>query len=293
MKVGIAGTGRMASAIGARLLQFGHTLTVWNRTRDKTAALAAAGARVVPTAAEVASASEIILTIVTDAQAIDAIYRGAEGLLSGEVSGKLFVEMSTVRPAVSQALAQKVGAKGGALVDCPVGGTVGPASEGKLFAVAGGAARDVERVRLLFKPLCRRFEHVGGVGAGARLKLAMNIGTQVFWQSFGEALALCEPLELDPERLMDIFVDTSGASRVMHHRAPDIAATLRGEAIEPVNFDVDSVRKDMRAMVEEARALGTTLPVVERALECFDDAARRGHGAEDCATLPAIWAKRR
>jgi len=86
--------------------------------------------------------------------------------------------------------------------------------------------------------------------------------------------------------------DMSGAPRVLHHRAGDIAATLAGKDFAPVNFDIDSVRKDLRAMLEEARALGRRLPVAQRALECFDEASRRGLGAKDCVTLPAIWSQR-
>jgi len=90
---------------------------------------------------------------------------------------------------------------------------------------------------------------------------------------------------------MSIFGDMSGAPRVLHHRAGDIAATLAGGNIEPVNFDIDSVRKDLRAMIEEALATGRRLPLAERALECFDEVSRRGFGHKDCATMPSIWSR--
>jgi 3-hydroxyisobutyrate dehydrogenase len=292
VKVGMAGTGRMGAAIAARLLRLGHDVAVWNRTADKTRALAAAGASVMATPRQLALAADIVMTILTDATAIDAVYRGGDGLLAGNVAGKLFVEMSTVSSATERALAAKVRAAGAAFMDCPVGGTVGPASEGKLFAFIGGEAADVARLRPVLEQLCRRIEHVGPVGAGATMKLTANLLTQVFWQSMGEALTLCRPLGIPPERLMSIFSDMSGAPRVLQHRAGDIAATLAGKDFTPVNFDIDSVRKDLRAMIEEAQTLGRRLPVAERALECFDDAARRGLGAKDCVTLPAIWSRR-
>lgn len=292
MKIGIAGTGRMGTAIARRLTGFGHKVTVWNRTREKTRALAAAGAKVAATPAQLASVSEIVITILTDAEAIDAVYLGRDALLAGSVAGKLFIEMSTVRPETERALAAKVRAKRAALIDCPVGGTVGPASEGKLFGLVGGDAADVARAKSVLDQLCRRVEHVGPVGAGASMKLAINLPIQVYWQSFGEALSLCKPLGLDPVRLMHIFADTSGAPKVLERRSGDIAAALGGREISPVNFDVDSVRKDLRTMIEEAEALGCRLPLVERALECFEQAAREGFGARDCAMLPVLWFRR-
>lgn len=292
MRIGIAGTGRMGAAIARRLLGFGHEVTVWNRTREKTGDLATAGAKVVARPADVTEASEIVLTILTNAPAIEAVYRGTEGLLAGNPGGKLFVEMSTVRPQTKKDIAEQVRAKGGAFIDCPVGGTVGPALEGRLLGLAGGAPADIERAKPVLDQLCRRVELIGPVGSAAAVKLAMNLTLQVYWQAFGEALALCKPLGLKPARLIELFAESSGAPRAFGHRAGDIAKTLEGADISPVNFDVDSVRKDLRTMVEEAGAIGCQLPLAEKALECFDQASREGLGGKDCATLPAIWWRR-
>ena len=283
MKIGIAGTGRMGAAIAQRLAGRGHQVTVWNRTADKARAL---GLPVVEDPAGLLEASEIIISILTDASAIEAVY---SKLLSGDVRRKLFIEMSTVRPETEKKLAERVKAKGAALVECPVGGTVGPAKEGKLFGFAGGEAADVARARPLLDQMCRRVEHVGPVGAGAAMKLAINLPLLVFWQAFGEALSLCEPLGIDPARLMDIFADTSGGPNVLKVRGPAIAAALAGKDPGGATFNVDSIRKDLRTMLEEARALGRELPVTQRALECFDRAARNGLGAADAAMLPASW----
>jgi 3-hydroxyisobutyrate dehydrogenase len=226
MKVGIAGTGRMGSAMAQRLMSVGHELTVWNRTPDKTRELAAAGAAVATSPAALAEKVDVVLTILTDDKAIAALYNGPGGLLSGKVAGKLFIEMSTVRPEVEVALAKKVAAKGAALVECPVGGTTGPAREGKLFGFAGGEDADMARARPLLEQLCRRVEHVGPAGAGARMKLAINLPLYVYWQALGEALLLCRSLKLDPERLISIFSDTSGASNVIKMRGASVAAHL-------------------------------------------------------------------
>ena len=282
----------MGAAIALRLMSVGHEVSVWNRSLKKTGPLAEAGAKVQPTPAKLAAASELIITILTDAPAIDAIYGGDEGLLSGAVTGKLFVEMSTVRPEVEEALSGKVRAKRGVLIDCPVGGTVGPAREGKLIGFVGGDAADVTRAKPVLDQLCRRVENVGPVGSGARMKLAINLPLLVYWQALGEALLLCKSLGLDPARIVDILSDTSGGPNVLKARGPAIAAALSGKEISPVTFDVDSIRKDLRTMIEEARALGAELPVTERALACFDEASRDGLGPKDASTLPARFIKK-
>ncbi len=292
MKIGIAGTGRMGAAMALRLMDTGHELTVWNRTAEKTKALAAAGAKVAASPAALMAATELIITMLTDDKAIAAMYHGPQGLLAGDVRGKLFVEMSTVRPEVQTALAAEVQDKGGALIDCPVGGTVGPAREGKLFGFAGGTDADVARARPVLEQLCRRLEHVGPVGAGARMKLAINLPLMVYWQAFSEALALCAPLKLDPDRLISIFSETSGGPNVLKARGPAVAAGLRGQDSGPVTFDVDLICKDLRVMIAEGTTLGIDLPVSQRSLECFEEAAKEGMGPKDGALLPARFVKR-
>ena len=281
MNIGIAGTGRMGSAIAARLIGLGHTLTVWNRTPEKTKAAVAAGATVAATPAELATRAEVIITILTNAAAIDAVYYGDHGLLAGEVKGKLFIEMSTVRPETERALAEWVAKKHAQLVECPVGCTVGPAKE----------AAALERAHPLLEQLCRRIEHVGPVGAGAAMKLAINLPLIVFWQAFGEAVALAKPLGIDPARLIEIFSDTSGAATVLKNRGAAVAKALAGEDTGPAAFDLDAMRKDLRTMLEEAQHLGVELPTAGRVLEAFDQAAHAGHGGIDGVRIPA-WVSR-
>jgi len=291
LKIGIAGTGRMGAAIAQRLLGLGHEVAVWNRTAEKTRPLAAAGAKVAATPSQLASTSETVVTILTDAAAIAAAYHSGDGLLSGDVSGKLFVEMSTVRPETERTLAGKIRAKGAAMIECPVGGTIGPAKDGKLFGFVGGETADVARARPLLEQMCRRIEHVGPVGAGASMKLAINLPLLVFWQAFGEALALVRPLGLDAGRLVDIFSDTSGATTALRNRAPALAAAIQGKEVGPITVDIDAMRKDLRTMVEEAKALGTELPVTSRALECYDQASGAGLGKGDITAIPVRWMK--
>ena len=140
MNVGVAGLGRMGTAIAQRLKEVGHEVLVWNRSPEKVKPLVEAGMRAASTPAELAREAEAVITIVTDAAAIEAVYNGRSGLLEGEVTGKLFIEMSTVQPATEIELAEAVRAKGGVFVECPVGGTTGPARAGKLIGLAGGEA---------------------------------------------------------------------------------------------------------------------------------------------------------
>jgi 3-hydroxyisobutyrate dehydrogenase len=291
MNVGIMGTGRMGTAVAGRLLGLGVPVAVWNRTTAKAQPLVEAGARLAATPAELARVSDVVVSFLTDAAAIDAAYDGPDGALAAG-AGKLFIEMSTVRPETEAALAAKARARGAALVDCPVGGTVGPAKEGKLFGFVGGEAADVERARPVLEKLCRRIEHVGPVGAGARMKLAINLPLLVYWQALAEALTLCEPLGIAPERLIDILSDTSGAPAMLKGRAASIAATLNGKETSPVTVDIVTMRKDLATMVEEARSLGRLLPVTARALDCFDEASDAGWGSRDVTMLPSRWLNR-
>ncbi len=288
-RIGVCGIGRMGAALVERLLQQGYAVSVWNRTRAKADALVAAGAAVAATATELARDCDIVISIMSDDAALESAYRGDRGLLAGARAGKLFIEMSTVRPESVVALARDAEAKGALFIDAPVGGTVGPAREGKLFAFVGGNDAAVALARPLLEKLCRRIEHLGPVGSGALMKLAINLPLLVFWQSFGEALALVKPLGLSPQRMIDIFSDTSGAPGTLRTRGPAIVANLNGDKSAPVTIHVDGVRKDLRTMVAEAASHGLTLPVTAQALQVFDQASADGLGDADVVNLPSYW----
>ena len=289
MRVGVAGVGRMGAAIAAHLIEVGHDVTVWNRTPDKTKALSEAGAKVAKTPGELAAQCEAIVTILTNNEALAEVYEGPNGLLAGEPKGKLFIEMSTVQPHDEAALAEKVRAKGGIFVECPVGGTVGPARQGKLLGVAGGSKEDFARAKPLLDEMCRRVEHVGPVGAGASMKLALNLPLLVYYQALAEAYVLCRHLKLDNKWLMEFLSDTSGGPNVLKNRGPSIAAALNNGDTGPLTFDIDLVCKDLRTMIAEAKARGASLPVAERTLAIYDEAARAGWGKRDGSWLPAYW----
>ena len=292
MHIGIAGIGKMGAAIAQRLMEVGHKVSVWNCSADKTKPVVDAGASAAATPAELATNAEAVITILTDAAAIDAVYSGPAGLLSGNVKGKLFIEMSTVPPAVPVALAQKVRAAGAAMVECPVGGSTGPARQGKLLGLMGAEPADAVRAKPILDQLCRRVEHAGPVGSGAVLKFTVNMPLMIYWQALGEALALCRSLNLDPERLIDMLTETSGAANVLKVRGPGIAAMLKGGDGGPVTFNVDGAIKDLRAMLAEGKAQGVELPLVERSLACYEEAQRKVTGDAEISAVSVYWAQR-
>jgi 3-hydroxyisobutyrate dehydrogenase len=292
MHIGIAGIGKMGAAIAQRLIEVGHKVTVWNRSADKLKAVAQAGAAVAAAPAELASTADAVITILTDAAAIDAVYHGASGLLAGDVRGKLFIEMSTVRPEITVALAGKVRAKGAALVECPVGGSTGPARQGKLIGLMGAEPADAVRGKVILDQLCRRLEHCGPVGSGAVMKLTINMPLMIYWQALGEALALCRPLGLDPARIMDLLSDTSGGPNVLKVRGPGIASMLKGGDGGPVTFDIDSAVKDLRTMLAEGKARGVELPLVEKTLACYEETKSKVSGAAEVSAVSVYWANR-
>jgi 3-hydroxyisobutyrate dehydrogenase len=290
MRIGIAGIGKMGAAIAARLIEVGHEVAVWNRTPEK--AKAVTGATAAATPAELAQRAEAVITILTDAAALDAVYNRPSGLLSGNVTGKLFIEMSTVVPATEIALAAAVRSKGAAFVECPVGGSTGPARQGKLIGLMGADETDAARARPILEQLCRRLEHAGPVGSGAILKFAVNLPLMVYWQALGEALALARSLPVDPARLMDLLSETSGGPNVLKVRGPGVASMLKGGDAGPVTFNVDGGIKDMQSMLAEAKARGIDLPLVERTLACYEETKRHRSGGAEISTVSVYWANR-
>jgi 3-hydroxyisobutyrate dehydrogenase len=292
MKVGVAGLGLMGTAIAQRLIEVGHQVTVWNRSPAKAKALAEAGATVTATPAELASAVEVVITILTDAKAIEAVYEGPSGLLAREVQGKLFIEMSTVRPATEIALAKKVRAAGATFVECPVGGSTAPARQGQLIGLLGADPADAARARPLLDQLCRRVERCGPVGAGATMKLAINLPLLVSWQAFGEAFALCRDLAIEPQRLLSVFTDISATTNALKVRAPMVVAMMADSDPGATTFTLDSACKDLRTMAAEGKSRGIDLPLTTRALACFEEASRSGVASSDASALAVYWSTR-
>lgn len=289
MKIGFAGMGRMGAAMALHLLELGHDVTVWNRSTDKLKPLVDAGAKTAPTPAALVPGNEVIISSLLDGDALKAVYEGDGGLLSTALKGLLVVEMSTVLSREEEALAEKVRAAGAAFIECPVGGTTGPARTGKLLGLVGGEKADFERAKPLLDQLCRRVEHVGPVGAGSSMKLAINLPLLVYYQALGEAYTLCSKVGLDTKWLVEFFTDTSGGMNVLKARPDPIAASLAGQDTGAAAFSVDGIRKDLRTMIAEARELGAELPVTAATLKVYDEAAEHGLGDKDGSMLVGYW----
>jgi 3-hydroxyisobutyrate dehydrogenase len=293
MKIGVAGLGVMGAALAARLIDVGHEVTVWNRTADKAKPLAEAGAKVAKSPAELAKACEVVITILTDGAAIDAVYNGPNGLLSGDVTGKLLIEMSTVAPKVETDLAVKVRAKGAALVECPVGGSFAAARGGKLLGLMGAEPADAARAKPILEQLCRRLEHCGPVGTGASMKLAINLPLMVAWQAYGEAFAIARDVGWEPKRLLDLFVDTNGANPALKMRADMIVTMFEGRDPGPTTFSIANGVKDLRTMVETGESKGADMLATKAALAGFEDATKNGFGGGDGSRMTVYWANRK
>jgi 3-hydroxyisobutyrate dehydrogenase len=292
MQIGVAGLGAMGSAIAARLMEVGHQVTVWNRTAAKTKPLADAGAKIAASPAAVAAACEAIITILTDGAAIEAVYNGPAGLLSGDVNGKLFIEMSTVPPAVEIALAPKVRGKGAAFVECPVGGSTGPARQGKLLGLLGGEPADAARARPIAEQLCRKVEHCGPVGAGSSMKLAINLPLMVGWQAYAEAFAIARDIGWEPKRLLDLFVESNGANNGLKMRADMIVAMMENRDPGATTFSIANAVKDLKTMVDTGTAKGADMPATRAALAGLEEANKKGLGTSDASRQTVFWSRR-
>ena len=289
MKVGIAGIGKMGNAIGSRLLSLGYSVTVWNRTSDKASTLLNAGSQWASSPKALAESVDTVITLLTNEAAIDDVYSGTEGLLSGAGAHPTFIDMSTVNPAKPPELALRVQAVGAAYLECPVGGSIGPAKEGKLLGFVGGNAADLAKVQALLEHLCKRVEHVGTYGAGSTMKMAVNLPLMVYWQTLGEALSLIDHLKLDPQRVVDILSESSGGPNMLKVRGPLLVQALGHQKNDMVTVDVATMRKDMRTMLALAQTNHRELPLTSMALEKFNQAADSGLDGKDCTQLPVWW----
>src|SRR3954470_4671305 len=292
MHIGIAGIGTMGSNIGARLMEVDRTLTVWNRTVEKTKALADAGASVARTPAELTGAVDVVISLLIDAAASGAVYHGPQGLLAGAAQGKLFIEMATVTPEAQIALAEAVRAAGAAYVECPVSGSVIPARAGKLLGLMGAEPADAARARPLLEQMCRRVMHAGPVGSGARLKLAVNLPLMIYWQALGEQLSLCKTMTIDPAELLDFLAETSGAATVLKQRMPGIVAKLKNETSNIKTFSLDGGIKDVKQMLAEGERRGLDLPLLKQTLACYEEALHHVGGKEEVSNVSVYWAGR-
>src|ERR1700681_128853 len=292
MKIGVCGTGRMGSAIAQRLMATGHEVGVWNRNSAKTKPLVDAGAKPFASPSELVDGCEVTIVMLLNDAATEAVYRAPNGILKAKLPGKLVIDMSTIRPDTMTTNGSATLQQGAGFVECPVGGTVGPAKEGKLLGLVGGSKADVARAMPIMEQMCRRIEHVGEVGAGSMMKLAVNLPLLVYWQALGEALTICKPLNLPADRLIDILSDTAGTPAAMKGRGAAIAKVLGGAPLGETAFGLSAAKKDLATAVQFGASVGAELPVTASALACFEEAEAAGLGEADATAVSVRWTQR-
>lgn len=285
-RVGFLGLGRMGCAMAPRLLEAGYALTVWNRTPERADSLVANGANTAATPADLAAEADIVISMLADDAAVLDVFEGPDGLLSTPVEGKLFIDMSTLRPSTVIALAERIQAKGAGLVDAPVSGTVGPAKDGQLLVLCGASDADFDRAQPILKVFGRRIVHAGTVGRGALLKLVVNLPLAVYWASLAEAIAMGKLGGLDLQLMLETIQDSSAALAVLPLKIPSIL-TAGG----PVAFDVSGVQKDLLSMLDTGKGLGVPMPTTEAVLGTYSAAADGGFAASDAVEVVRFLAE--
>jgi len=286
MQIGFCGIGRMGGAMVGRLLEKGVVPVIWNRDAAKAKPYLDQGARWAATPAAVAAQSDIVFSILLDEPAVRAVYEGKDGLLSGDIKGKLLVDMSTVSPNLPVELGKKTRAMGAGFLECPVGGTVGPAREGKLVGLAGGESSDFARAKPILDHLCRRVDLMGPNGAGSAMKLAINLPLCIYWEALGEAIALVRKFDIPPAKMMEIFADSTGGINGLKVRGPAVTKMLETGERPPVGFTIDGVIKDMGIMTGWAKSLGIEIPALAKTMESYQAASRAGWAQSDnCSVM--------
>ena len=293
MKIGVCGTGRMGSSIAQRLMSVGHEVGVWNRNSAKTKPLTDAGAKLFASPAELVDDCEVVIVMLLNDAATEAVYRGPNGIMTSKLAGKLVIDMSTIRPDTMKSNGAAVLQQGAAFVESPVGGSTAPAKEGKLFGFVGGTKADVTRAMPLLEQMCRRIEHVGELGSGSMIKLAVNLPLLVYWQALGEALAICKPLNLPADRLIDILSDTAGTPTAMKGRGAAIAKVLGGAPLGETAFGLNAAKKDLATAIQFGASIHAELPVTASALACYEEAEAAGLGDADATAVSTRWTQRK
>ena len=279
-KIGFLGLGKMGAVMAPRLLDAGFPLTVWNRSVEKAEELGKAGATVASNPANVAESSDVVISMLRDDAAAEQVFLGQHGLLSVDVEDKVFVEMSTLRPPTARALAERCAAKGAGFIDAPVSGTVAPAKEGKLMALVGGSEADLEKARPALEPLTRRIVHAGPVGQGAMLKLVLNLPLAVYWQSLAEAVALGAAGGLELPTMLDAVADSGAAIKVL-----PLKIQLILEGSDYAAFDIATMEKDAKSIVETGAEFGVPMPTTSAALATYAAANAAGMGSADAVSI--------
>jgi 3-hydroxyisobutyrate dehydrogenase-like beta-hydroxyacid dehydrogenase len=283
--VGFVGLGVMGGGIARRLLQAGHTVHGYNRTRAKAEALEPLGLAVEESPRAVAEAADVVLSMVTNVKALRAVSEGDDGILAGLGAGKVWVDHSTASPAASRELAERVRELGADMVDAPVSGSVSTLEEGRLSLMVGGSAEAFERVEPILRDIGPKVTHVGSNGQALLLKIAINLSLHVQMVAFCEGLLLAEKDGIEREVAVDVMLGSVIASPMLKYRGPFVL-----EQPDEAWFDVDMMQKDMLLALDAGRELDVPMPTTAASNELLTAARAMGLADRDFAIVYEVLA---
>jgi 3-hydroxyisobutyrate dehydrogenase-like beta-hydroxyacid dehydrogenase len=287
-KVGLIGLGLMGQPIGMNLLKAGHTLTVWNRTTSRANELVAMGAKLAMSPKEVAAASEVLLTIVSDPPALESVLWGADGKDSGALAGlkpgSTYIDSSTVSPTLARKIAAACAERKVRFLDAPVTGGDWGAKKGELVFMVGGDAVALKSVEPILGVLGKRWFHLGPNGAGQTVKLAMNMILALQVDALAEALALVTRAGLKGEDLVEVMQSSMARSGVLDIKAPNL---LKGE-YKP-SFPLRLMHKDLGLALELANQIGVALPATAAARETYNYVKGAAREDLDYSAVMKFW----
>ena len=278
--LGFVGLGVMGSEMVLRLLEKGHTVTGYNRTKAKAERLLKAGMKWANSPREVAAAAEMTLSMVTNSAALSAIVDGPDGILSGLTSGKVLIDMSTVSPSYSREVATKVRVRGADMVDSPVSGSVITLQEGKLSVMIGGRAETFDRIKPVLLDIGPKVTHVGDNGLALVVKIASNLSLAVQMLAFSEGVLLAEKSGIKREVAVDVLANSAIASPMIKYRGPFVLK-LPAEAW----FNVNMMQKDMLLALDLGRSLDVPMPTTAVTNEFLTAARGMGLVEQDFAVV--------
>jgi 3-hydroxyisobutyrate dehydrogenase-like beta-hydroxyacid dehydrogenase len=276
----------MGSRMVERLLTAGHQVTGYNRTRSKAERLIAAGMKWADSPRAVAEAAEITFSMVANTQALEAVTAGPNGILAGLSSGKLYIDMSTVSPAVSRSLAQRVRAKAAEMLDAPVSGSVTTLEEGKLSIMAAGSREAFDEALPILQAIGPKVTHVGANGLAVSMKIATNLSLAVQMLALSEGVLLAEKSGIAREIAVEVLLNSVIASPMVKYRGPFVL-----QMPDEAWFDVNMMQKDLLLALELGRQLDVPLPTTAITNEMLTTARGMGLAEKDFAVLFQVLAR--
>jgi 3-hydroxyisobutyrate dehydrogenase-like beta-hydroxyacid dehydrogenase len=277
VKVAFIGTGKMGLPMAGNVLRAGHDLTVFNRTASRTDPLRDDGATVATSAAEAVRDAEVLVTMVADGAAVEAQLEGDEGFLSEAPDGLVWLEMSTIGPTAARRFAARAAEAGIQMLDAPVSGSVPVAEAAGLVAMVGGPAEALERARPVLEAMTKGHFHLGGSGAGAAMKLGVNVMIASQTVAISEALNLAEAAGIERADAYEVIAAGALASPFVEYKK----AAFLDPAGTPPAFALDLMRKDLKLALEQGEAAGLPLLGAGAAAEAVTVAAGLEGGDED------------